>query len=91
MAIKTIPAITRLSHASRGMRLSFMPGHRMQRTVAIMLIDVPMLPNPETKAQVSNSLSCARARTRVLSKAHTPTIQRQVRFLPHRVRFLRGN
>ena len=50
IAIRTIPAMTRLSHASSGMRLSFMPGHRMQRTVAIMLMAVPMLPNPETRS-----------------------------------------
>ena len=50
IAIRTIPAITRLSQASRGMRLSFMPGHRMQRMVAMILMAVPMLPNPETSS-----------------------------------------
>ena len=51
MAIRTIPAITRFSHTSRGMRLSFMPGHRRQRIVARMLIAVPMLPNPDTSSE----------------------------------------
>src|ERR1700752_3022288 len=36
-ASRTIPDMTKLSHASKGMRLSFMPGQRMQRIVAIML------------------------------------------------------
>ena len=49
-AIRTIPAMTRLSHASKGMRLSFIPGQRMHRIVAIILIAVPMLPNPETSS-----------------------------------------
>ena len=50
MAIRTIPDITKLSHAIKGMRVSFIPGHRRQTTVAMMLIAVPMLPNPETKS-----------------------------------------
>ena len=49
-AIRTIPDMTRLSHASRGMRLSFMPGQRMHRMVAMILMAVPMLPNPETSS-----------------------------------------
>jgi hypothetical protein len=34
------------------MRLSFIPGHRMQRIVAMILIAVPMLPNPETSSAI---------------------------------------
>src|SRR6201997_994587 len=41
MTIRNIQATTQLSHASKGMRLSFIPGQRMHRMVAIMLIAVP--------------------------------------------------
>ena len=50
IAISTRPDITRLSQASSGMRPSVMPGQRMHRIVAMMLIAVPMLPKPETSS-----------------------------------------
>ena len=34
------------------MRLSFIPGHRMHKIVAIMLMAVAMLPNPETSRAI---------------------------------------
>ena len=52
MAISTMPDITRFNHGSNGMRLSFMPGHLMERIVARMLIEVPMLPKPETSTEM---------------------------------------
>ena len=48
IAIRTMPDITRFSQASSGIRLSFIPGHRMQKIVAMILMAVPMLPNPKT-------------------------------------------
>jgi len=44
----TMPAMIRFNHANRGIRLRVIPGHRMEMIVAIRLIAVPMLPNPET-------------------------------------------
>src|SRR5216684_79975 len=46
IASKTIPDITKFIHASSGMRLSVMPGHRMEMIVAMMLMAVAMLPKP---------------------------------------------
>ena len=51
IAIKTIPAMTRFIHTSNGIRLIFIPGHRRHRIVAMILIAVPMLPNPETSRE----------------------------------------
>ena len=52
MAMRTIPDITRLSQANSGMRLSVIPGQRMHKIVAIKLMAVPMLPNPETSRAI---------------------------------------
>ncbi len=48
MEIRTRPDITKVSHANSGIRLSFMPGHLMDRTVATRLTAVPILPKPDT-------------------------------------------
>ena len=50
MAMRTIPDITRFSQASNGIRLSSIPGHLIQKIVAMMLIAVPMLPKPATSS-----------------------------------------
>ena len=52
IVIRTIPDITRLSQANSGMRLSVIPGHRRHKIVAINLMAVPMLPNPETSREI---------------------------------------
>ena len=46
IATKTIPDTTVYSQASRGMRVSFMPGQRMQSVVATKLMAVAMLLTP---------------------------------------------
>ena len=42
--------MTRLSQANSGILASVIPGQRMQRMVAMILIAVPMLPKPETSS-----------------------------------------
>ena len=49
MTISTMPAETRLSQTTSGMRPSVMPGQRMHSMVVTMLIAAPMLPNPATR------------------------------------------
>ena len=51
-AIRTIPDITRLSQANNGIRPSVILGHREEKMVAIKLMAVPMLPNPETNTAI---------------------------------------
>jgi hypothetical protein len=52
MASSTMPDITRFNQASSGILPKVIPGQRMQRTVARMLIAVPMLPKPETSSAI---------------------------------------
>src|ERR1700680_4239599 len=53
----TRPAIMRLSQANNGILANVIPGQRMQRTVAIILIAVPLLHKPETsRARVQKSV-----------------------------------
>jgi hypothetical protein len=49
MVTKTIPETTVYNHAIRGMRVSFMPGHRMQTVVATKFTAVAMLLMPLNK------------------------------------------
>ena len=88
IAIRTIPAMIKLSHASNGMRLSFMPGHRMQRMVAIMIDGRSDAAKPgDQQQQSSSSPNYARAKTRARSKARRPTSRHPVHFLRRTVRF----
>ena len=43
--------MVRFSHASSGILPSVMPGQRMHRIVAMILIAVPMLPMPDTSSE----------------------------------------
>ncbi len=55
----TRPAITRFSQTSSGIFPSVIPGQRMHRMVAMMLIAVPMLPIPEDSSEsVQKSVLC---------------------------------
>ena len=57
----TSPAMVRFSQASSGIFPRVIPGHRMHRIVAMMLIAVPMLPMPEiSKARIQKSVLCPR-------------------------------
>ena len=55
----TKPAITRFSQTSSGILPSVIPGQRMHRMVAMMLIAVPILPMPEDSSDnVQKSVLC---------------------------------
>ena len=49
IATRTKNATTSIIQAIIGIRINFMPGHRMQRMVAMKLIAVVMLPKPLTR------------------------------------------
>ena len=50
ITMSTMPAETKLSQTTSGMRPSVMPGQRMHSVVVTMLTAAPMLPNPATKS-----------------------------------------
>ena len=47
-----MPDITKFSHAKRGIRLSFIPGQRIEMIVAMIFTAVPMLPKPEANRAI---------------------------------------
>ena len=58
LGIEEMP-ITKFSQTSSGIFPSVIPGQRMHRVVAIMLIAVPMLPIPEDSSEsVQKSVLC---------------------------------
>src|SRR5258708_36172152 len=50
--IRTRPDITKVIHPSKGIRPSVIPGHRIERIVAMILVAVPMLPKPDTRTAI---------------------------------------
>src|SRR5258708_12761823 len=50
--IKTSPDITNVIHPIKGIRPSVIPGHRIERIVAMILVAVPMLPKPDTSTPI---------------------------------------
>jgi len=52
IASKTIPDITKFSQANNGIRLSFIPGQRIEIIVAMILMAVPILPKPEANRAI---------------------------------------
>ena len=56
--------MTRFSHASSGIFPRVMPGQRMQKIVAMILIAVPMLPKPETSKRQGPEIGAVAGRER---------------------------
>jgi hypothetical protein len=52
MASSTIPDITRFIQASSGILPKVIPGQRIDKMVARILMAVPMLPKPEAKRAI---------------------------------------
>jgi hypothetical protein len=59
--MSVMDAIVSIIHGSSGIFPSVIPRQRIHRTVAMMLIAVPMLPKPETSSdRVQKSVLCPR-------------------------------
>src|SRR5258708_1332813 len=59
LALELIPTVNMVSQTRSGIFPRHIPGQRMHKMVAMMLIAVPILPNPETKRpNVQKSVLC---------------------------------